>query len=196
MVHGLAAQSGGALRLKSQPGQGTTAEIWLPVETDEACEAAAAACELVAERSAPPLSIVVADDDALVLLNTVAMLEDLGHTVFAASSAAEALEILGREPKVDLLVTDQAMPTMTGDQLAEAARALRPGLPVLLATGYAELPSDGAPGLPRLAKPFLQAELTRAIAGVMKRSADDLEDYSSMKSAPSVASRTLSRRRV
>jgi len=196
MVHGLAAQSGGALRLKSQPGQGTTAEIWLPVETHEACEAAAAACEPIAERSAPPLSIVVADDDALVLLNTVAMLEDLGHTVFAASSAAEALDILGREPQVDLVVTDQAMPTMTGAQLAAAARALRPGLPVLLATGYAELPSDGAPGLPRLAKPFLQAELTRAIAEVMKSSADDLEDSSSMKSAPRVASRTLSRRRV
>jgi CheY-like chemotaxis protein len=171
MVHGLAAQSGGTLRLKSRPAEGTTAEIWLPVAQGDEDETAVAAPPPGAGQTQPPLSILVADDDALVLMNTVAMLEDLGHTVFAASSGAEALEILDREPQVDLVVTDQAMPKMTGVQLAEAARGERPGLPVLLATGYAELPIDAAPGLPRLAKPFLQAELARAIGDVMRAAA-------------------------
>ena len=80
--------------------------------------------------------ILAVDDDALVLLNTAAMLEDLGHTVLEAASGKDALEILRREPRIDLVITDQAMPHMTGSDLAAAIRAEKPDLPIILATGY------------------------------------------------------------
>ena len=122
MVHGLAEQSGGRFVLQSHAGQGTTAELWLPVSETPAGqieEASALPEETNGQRHA--LVVVAVDDDALVLLNTVAMLEDLGHTAFAAYSGKEALEILRREGKdVDLIITDQAMPQMTGTQLADA----------------------------------------------------------------------------
>jgi CheY-like chemotaxis protein len=92
------------------------------------------------------------------------MLEDLGHTVLEASSASQALQLLQSAPDIDMMVTDQIMPHMTGLQLADAVRAIRPGLPVILATGFADLPPGADPGLERLAKPFTQAELAQAVA--------------------------------
>ena len=116
----------------------------------------------------PPLpparrgTLLLVDDDPLVLASTAAMLEDLGHRVVEAASGAEALDRLRDGAAIDLVITDYAMPGMTGLQLAEALRRLRPGLPVLLATGYAELRGEGTDGLPRLEKPFEQAALARA----------------------------------
>lgn len=168
MVHGLANQSGGALRLHSTPGQGTTAEIWLPVATGEV------AASPVAEPGAPlgashlkSLTILVVDDDALIRMSMVDMLEDLGHVVREAGSASEALAQLDTTP-FDLLMTDHAMPHMTGSQLAERARALAPAMPIILATGYADLPSGTTLVLPRLPKPFTQADLAAIIAQVMQ----------------------------
>lgn len=106
------------------------------------------------------------DDDRLVLMNTVLMLEDLGHKVFAATSGAEALEILAREGDIDLLITDQIMPQMTGVQLLQKVAAARPSLPVILATGYAELPASEELQAVRLSKPFLQEDLARAISTI------------------------------
>ena len=95
------------------------------------------------------------DDDALVLQNTAAMLDDLGYKILEASSGHEALDMLpGRAKSVDLVITDQAMPKMTGVQLAEAINRTWPTLPVILASGYAEIPSDSNPVLVRLSKPF------------------------------------------
>lgn len=169
MVHGLAEQSGGRLVICSTPGEGTVVELWLPkAEADEqrrVREQRAAAPIPVA-----PLSILAVDDDDLVLRNTVAMLEDLGHQAFAAGSAEEALRLLERE-SIDLVVTDYAMPKVTGVQLAQAIRARRPSVPVLLATGYAELDDGVADDLPRLAKPFLQQHLATAI-GELANAAD------------------------
>jgi CheY-like chemotaxis protein len=168
MIHGLAVQSNGALRLASEPGRGTRAELWLPATAarPQAAPAAAPAAQQCPE-PATRLSIMVVDDDLLVAMGTVAMLDDLGHAVLEANSGPEALEILRGGQAVDLLVTDHAMPGMTGVQLAHAARALRPGLPVLLATGYADLP-DGAGGeLPRLAKPFQQRQLAAQIEALL-----------------------------
>ena len=162
MVHGMAAQMGGRLVLKSVPGRGTTAEIWLPATSGDSAADAPNTREAQAA-SARPLRVLAVDDDGLVLFNTSAMLEDLGHTVLEAVSGAEALAILKRE-KVDLVITDQAMPKMTGMQLLETIRAEWPGLPVILATGYAELPGGAGAGLPRLNKPFTEQELARAIA--------------------------------
>jgi PAS domain S-box-containing protein len=164
MVHGLAQQSGGQLRLTSQPDEGTTVEILLPVADGSARTARAEGDPApVASQTAVGLTVLAVDDDSLVLLNTCAMLEDMGHRVLQAMSGLEALEIIERGDPIDLLVSDQAMPGMTGLQLLNAARALRPGLPVILATGYAELPPGADASLHRLAKPFRQADLAAMI---------------------------------
>ena len=105
----------------------------------------------------------VVDDDMLVLENTAAMLEDLGHTVVEARSGEEALSLLRRTRTIDLIVTDYAMPGMTGLQLADAVAAERPGTVILLSTGYAELPRGVRSTLPRISKPFDQPALARAI---------------------------------
>jgi CheY-like chemotaxis protein len=109
------------------------------------------------------LTILAVDDDSLVLMNTVAMLEDLGHTVFEAYSGKEALEILWREDSVDLVVTDQAMPKMTGTELAQVIKNEWPDIPVLLATGYADRVLGNDIGLPKVTKPYMQRELAEAI---------------------------------
>ena len=169
-VDGVMEQLGGKLVLKSAKGKGTTAELWLPVadgdrqarngRRDDAGEQDAAA-------NMRPLVVLAVEDDGLVLMNTAAMLEDLGHTVVEASSGDEALDILRRGRHIDLVITDQSMPRMTGTQLAEAIRADWPGLPVILASGYAELPSGAAHDMQRLDKPFGQAALARAISRSM-----------------------------
>jgi PAS domain S-box-containing protein len=162
MIHGLASQSGGALRLKSRLGKGTTVELWLPA-SQVAAPTAAVAAPIQPSLNTRPLVVMAVDDDDLVLLNTVAMLEELGHTVLQADSAAAALDLMRGQGGVDLLVTDQAMPKMTGAKLAEAVRAQWPNLPVILASGYADLPQGVATELHRLAKPFSQDELAEAI---------------------------------
>lgn len=168
MVQGLAVQSGGALRLRSKPGQGTTVDLWLPKSRDARPQAAAA--PLAPAVSHRRLSILLIDDDALVRMGTVDMLEDLGHTVTEAGSAAEALTILqaGRAG-LDAVITDQAMPGMRGTELAAELAQKYPGLPVILATGYAELPNGENPGLPRLAKPFRQEGLAQVLDRAVQR---------------------------
>jgi len=166
MVHGLAEQSGGKLRIESRLGAGSAVEIWLPAAADQdRTEAAPAApAEAGPALSGRPLVILAVDDDNLVLMNTAAMLEDLGHRVIAAPSAPAALAVLEREAKtIDLVITDQAMPKMTGLELLRAIKTRWPGLPGILATGYAELSEDAADAVPRLAKPFSQRQLMEAV---------------------------------
>ena len=163
MVHGLAQQSGGALRLRSSHGNGAAVEIWLPIASDRT-QRGAADRPAGQDVEVPPLVILVADDDDLVLSNTVAMLEDLGHRVLAAASGQEALGVLAEHPEVDLLLTDYAMPRMTGLQLIKRVAEQRPDTSAILATGYAEIPEGQGQDLPRLAKPFSQADLSRVIA--------------------------------
>lgn len=174
MVHGLTEQSGGRFVLKSSKGEGTTAEIWLPVA--KATPVVQLQGRLAADAPSPrrepeALAIVAVDDDSLVLMNTAIMLEDLGHTVFAVTSAREALDILDRESNIDLIITDQAMPRMSGAQLIEAIRSERSSIPIILATGYAELPEGTDLDIVKLAKPFSQDDLARAVGeavGVME----------------------------
>jgi PAS domain S-box-containing protein len=168
MVHGLAEQSGGKLILKSRPGEGTTAEIWLPVADQVAAPAPRQEAPAPAPRTSRRLSVLVVDDDLLVLENTAAMLEDLGHTVVEARSGEEALALLRRTRTIDLIVTDFAMPGMTGLQLADVVAAERPGTVLLLSTGYAELPGGTRSSLPRISKPFDQATLAKAIEEAMR----------------------------
>ncbi|HWU95976.1 MAG TPA: PAS domain S-box protein [Sphingomonas sp.] len=166
MVHGFAEQCGGKLTLRSQLGEGTTAELWLPVSDADAIGKGAEAATEQPAVAMDQLVVLAVDDDALVLTNTAAMLEDAGHRVLLASSGKAALQLLG-EGHVDILITDFAMPDMNGAQLAEAAQAGWPGLPILLVSGYAELPDGIAEDLSRLAKPFGQDQLLRGIARTM-----------------------------
>jgi CheY-like chemotaxis protein len=109
-------------------------------------------------------TILVVDDDPLISSSTAYLLQDLGQDVIEVNSGAAALEILRSGRAVDVLLTDYSMPRMTGLELAGAARALRPTLPVILATGYAELPEGREAALPRLRKPYEQSQLLREIA--------------------------------
>jgi PAS domain S-box-containing protein len=173
MVRGLAEQSGGHFDLQSRLGKGTTAELWLPVaDAKTQSVERTTTTDQAAEKAGPSLVILAVDDDNLVLTNTVAMLEDLGHTVVPASSGREALEILRREPAIDAVITDQVMPQMTGQQLAETIKSEWPDLTVVLATGFAETPPSGV-ALPRIAKPFTQAELVALMARIPQRSNKD-----------------------
>ena len=156
MVHGLVVQLGGTLQLSSAVGKGTTATMVLPVATSMP-EAESPA--LPAQKVKRSAVILFVDDDPLIALSTTEMLEDLGHRVIGASSGRHALDILKSEQPLDLMMTDHVMPGMTGLELAAASREVRPALPVLLATGYAELPEGAQLDLPRLAKPYHQDQL-------------------------------------
>ncbi|MFG6202883.1 hybrid sensor histidine kinase/response regulator [Pseudomonas retamae] len=166
MVHGFIEQLGGRFILKSEKGQGTTAELWIPV----ALEGVASKPQLSSATpvSVPRLSVLVVDDDSLVLTSTSLLLEDLGHRVLGATSGEQALRLFDQGELIDLMITDMAMPKMSGAQLAHAVRMLKPDLPVILATGYAERLEGFAAELPRLPKPFTQMGLVAIIAQSMK----------------------------
>jgi signal transduction histidine kinase len=158
MVDGLVAQSGGAMRIRSQRGVGTTIELWLPVWQG----ADAAPVDLRPQRNESQrdgLQVLVVEDDEMVAAGTLAMIEDLGHSVLEANSALVALDILEANRDIDIVVTDHAMPGMNGTELARRIRMTRPELPVILVTGYADLPNGSDSSLPRLNKPYRQREL-------------------------------------
>lgn len=165
MVHGYIEQLGGRFVLKSQKDVGTIAELWIPVATT------GSVAKPVTEEAAPAvhrLCVLVVDDDSLVLTSTCLLLEDLGHRVISATSGAQALKAFDSESAIDLVITDMAMPQMNGAQLAQAIRTLKPDLPIILATGYAERLEGFATRLPRLSKPFTQLNLVEIIATAMK----------------------------
>jgi PAS domain S-box-containing protein len=166
MVHGFTEQLGGRFILKSQQNAGTTAELWLPVAV--AGSTTEPATEQTAASRVPSLCVLVVDDDSLVLTSTSLLLEDLGHRVISAASGAQALELFDNGHDIDLVITDMVMPRMSGAQLAQAIRTLKPHLPIILATGYAERLEGFAARLPRLSKPFTQLNLVEVIALVMK----------------------------
>jgi len=169
MVQGLAGQSGGWIEISSEMGKGTRIDLWLPLAAVDAPAAGATASEAV-EDAGERLVVLAVDDDPLVLTNTVAMLDELGHNVLVANSGDEALVIFQRHPEIHLVLTDEVMPGLSGSQLAERVKELRPTAAVAVASGYADLhaaPARGLAALPRLAKPFTLAQLAGFI--------DDLE---------------------
>jgi PAS domain S-box-containing protein len=160
MVHGLASQLGGALTIRSRPGLGTNVELWLPEST--AAPQPAEPLSEPATSAARQGTALLVDDEELVRLSTADMLNDLGYRVIEAASAEDALRLLHAGERFDLLVTDHLMPGMNGTDLARAIRTLRPRVPVLLVSGYAE--TEGIPAdLPRLTKPFRKDELASSL---------------------------------
>jgi signal transduction histidine kinase len=167
MVDGLVGQSGGAMRIGSRPGFGTTVELWLPASpAGEADREHPAAPSIAGETRT--LRVLVVDDDPIVRASTVAMIEDLGHRALEAASAADALEVLRAAPQVDAVITDYAMPGVTGTALAAKLGQIRPGLPVIIATGYADMVPQ-ASTLPRLDKPYRQKELAALLETLLER---------------------------
>jgi len=167
MVHGLAAQSGGKLVISSVPGDGTTVELYLPatIRRPEAQPAAERTPEVDAME---PLHVLAVDDDPLVLANTAALLEDLGHTVCLAASGEEAIERLATDSAIDLVITDQLMPGMTGSQLGRRIRLGAPGMPILIISGFGEFSEGDARHFHLLAKPFDRSALAQAMVEVRR----------------------------
>jgi signal transduction histidine kinase len=163
MVDGLVAQSGGVMRIDSRPAIGTTVELCLPVSSArDGCDQKPSA----PLRMEAPVRVLVVDDDAMVAAGTAAMIEDLGHSVIEVGSAARALEVLKDQPDIDVVITDYAMPGMTGGDLAAEIDRMRPGLPVIIATGYSEAPQESA--LPRLNKPYRQEDLANLLTKLLR----------------------------
>jgi signal transduction histidine kinase len=165
IVDGLVGQSGGVMRISSRPGRGTNVELWLPTsERSVSDEKGLPAPSFSDETSS--FKVLVVDDDPLVLASTTAMIEGLGHSVIETASAAEALKVVGSALKIDLVITDYAMPELNGTKLAEKIIGIRPGLPIVIATGFADA-SAGMSPLPRLNKPYRQKELAALIERLM-----------------------------
>ncbi|MET0180904.1 MAG: PAS domain S-box protein [Novosphingobium sp.] len=162
MVQGMVEQCGGRIEIASAPDAGTTVELWLPVSEQATGSVEEATKCGLARQQGEPLTILAVDDDPIVLLNTAAMLEDMGHRVYEAPSAKAAAKIFA-EHRVDLLLTDYAMPEKTGAELVHELRELRPELPVIVVSGYADLPEGTTLEVPRLAKPFRADQLLDAI---------------------------------
>src|SRR5215212_475757 len=141
MVHGFTTQSGGAMRIESALGKGTKVILWLP-RARESLKAPEAKAELSQSLSARSLRVLLVDDDILVSMGAADMLLDLGHTVTESQSGAHALKLLEMDSAFDVVVTDYAMPGMNGFELAQRIKQSNPKMPIILATGYAEIPAD------------------------------------------------------
>ncbi|HWG06638.1 MAG TPA: PAS domain S-box protein [Beijerinckiaceae bacterium] len=165
MAHGVAEQSGGTLTIESTKGAGTTIRLWLPVvDADTIPELPSEIVEPLERQRSSSLNVLVVDDDFLVMRNTALMLEDLGHQVIEAGSGSEALKVLAANADIELVLTDQNMPGMTGTQLAQQIRENWPHVKMILATGYADLPRGERTDIARLSKPFTQSALDDVVS--------------------------------
>jgi signal transduction histidine kinase/ActR/RegA family two-component response regulator len=168
MVHGLAAQLGGAFALTSAPGEGTRADLYLPIAQQKAARAIPAHRRALPATSRP-LSILLVDDEEIVRTATAEMIRDLGHEVVEAIGGAEALASLAAGLRVDAVVTDYKMPRIDGAELSRRVNLARPGVPILIITGYSGTTEDILE-LPRLSKPFTQADIASALAELVDAS--------------------------
>jgi PAS domain S-box-containing protein len=170
MVYGFAKQSNGAFRLESDLGRGTSAELWLPRAPESAIREPEAPAEARTD-PLPPLKVLLVDDHAEVRSTTAALLQDQGHEVTQAANGEDALALLKkRECDYDLVITDYAMPHLSGTDFLREARLLCPDVPALLITGYADVGMirDRLDGVELLLKPFTPAKLEAAMARVCR----------------------------
>ncbi|KQT35270.1 hypothetical protein ASG29_03965 [Sphingomonas sp. Leaf412] len=178
MVHGLAAQSGGTLRLRSEPGTGTAVELWLPATDERAAVVDDRHAEPVAARH--PATVLLVDDEDLVRSATADMLRDIGYTVVEMSSASQVLAAVRSGLQANILVTDYLMPGMTGGQLIHELRGAGVRMPVLLVTGYAAAGADVPVDVARMAKPFRQVDLAARVDELLRTPAAARPDLRSV----------------
>ena len=180
MVHGFVEQSGGHIRIYSEPNEGTSVKIYLPRLSKPAADAAANPEELpqrdlrVETAAHHSETLLVVEDNDEVRSYAESALKELGYTVLLASDAAEALRIVANGSRIDLLFTDVVLPGgMNGRQLSQKVLETRPNLPVLFTTGYTpnaivhhgRLDAD----VQLLSKPYTQADLSRKIRSILDR---------------------------
>ena len=164
-VYGFASQSGGDVRVESEPGRGTRLSLVLPCVAVEGPASAAPAASAATEQ--PPASILVVEDNEEVGAFAETLLSELGHKVTRASSGEEALD-LARAQQFDIVLSDVVMPGMGGLKLAQMLSEEQPQLPVVLATGYSqEITETGSGGRPVILKPYRLATLSEALASAM-----------------------------
>jgi signal transduction histidine kinase len=167
MVHGLTAQSGGSMHISSRPGSGTTVELWLPIA--KGSKVSEVSPKMQSEANAKKsYCVLVVDDDPLVAEATANMVDDLGHPVRSALSGAQALERIREDASINVVITDFAMPGMNGMELAAQIRRMKPDLPIVLVTGYAELQNASHAKMVRLTKPYRQEELAKVLATLLE----------------------------
>ena len=163
MVYGFARQSGGQVRIYSEPGQGAMICIYLPRHHGNVEETEILAKLSEAPRPGHSKTVLVVDDEPTVRLLVTEVLEDLGYTAIEVADGPAGLKVMQSDARLDLLITDVGLPGMNGRQVADAARQVRPGLKVLFITGYAEnaVIANGQlePGMQVMTKPFAMEAL-------------------------------------
>ena len=178
MIYGFVQQSGGQARIYSEVGAGTMVCLYLPRHHGEAASEEAGAELVAAPRARAGETVLVVDDEPTVRMLVTEVLADLGYTAIEAADGPAGLKVLRSDARIDLLVTDVGLPGgMNGRQVADAGRAVRPGLKVLFITGYAENAVVGNghldPGMHVMTKPFametLASRIKELIAGGDKR---------------------------
>ena len=167
MIYGFVQQSGGQARIYSEPGQGAMICLYLPRHASIAADAALPDVALPPQAAAGQTVLVIDDEPTVVMLVTELLVE-LGYAALEATDGPSGLRILQTDARIDLLITDVGLPGgLNGRQVADAARALRPGLRVLFMTGFAEnaVLSHGHldPGMHMLTKPFAVDAMARRI---------------------------------
>jgi signal transduction histidine kinase len=173
-VLGFAKQSGGGVRIESRVGEGTSIHIYLPRTKAKAEERSPSAPAIAAHKDAPDARILLVDDDHAVREVTSTTLRDLGYSVVEAGSGGAALDILAREPTIDLLIIDFAMPGMSGAEVARQARAKRPTLPILFITGFADRAAlAGVSETHIVGKPFVNDELATKLRSILIEEVSD-----------------------
>jgi len=165
-VQGLAVQSGGGFKLASTPGEGTTVSLWMPASTKPGIDSQRQGAQRSRTQVAKCHCILLVDDDALVRASGTSSLRRAGYDVVQAADGEEALALLDAAGPFDLLVTDYAMPGLSGLELIDAVRLRKPQMPILMVTGYADTGQEAA-DVPRLQKPFLPAELVDRVQALI-----------------------------
>ena len=165
---GFAKQSGGGVRITSRIGEGTAVQIFLPRARAEQAQNRPPAVSQPPAGKLTGATILLVDDDNQVREIIRAMLHELGYRVLEAGSGGAALDMMQRDPNVELLIVDFAMPGMNGAELARHVRSKRPTLPIIFATGFVDrVALAGIDESCIIGKPFSETELAEKIAAVL-----------------------------